>query len=113
MASLLDEYRRHAYDHGLFTAAGDADRINASYDRLRGAFLALAGAGQRRELFRLYDDASLSVQGWAATHTLEIDEARALAKLAEIEKSADPHASMDAEYTIREWKNGQLKFLPK
>jgi hypothetical protein len=110
MGGFLDEYRRHAADHGKFTSEGDADLTNAAYDNLEAAFLALVRAGQRRELFRLYDDTELWVQAWAATHTLEIDEARALGKLVELENSGIPHVSTDARYTIQEWKNGNLRF---
>jgi hypothetical protein len=112
MASLLDEYRRYAIDHGVFTAEGDANGINKSYDQLRRVFISLVDEGKGNELFRLYDDVDPSVQCWAAAHTLEIDEARALVKLEQIQKSGDPHVSMDAEYTIQEWKNGSLRFLP-
>jgi hypothetical protein len=62
--------------------------------------------------FRFYDDVDPSVQCWPAAHTLEIDEARAWAKLEQLEKSGNPHVSMDAKYTIQEWKNGELRFLP-
>ena len=47
-----------------------------------------------------------------AAHTLEVDEPRALAKIAELERSDNPHISMDAEYLRREWESGALKFFP-
>jgi hypothetical protein len=112
MTSLLDEYRQHAADHGVHSLEGDADASNAAYDRLQNVFVSLAREGKRNELFRLYDDVDPSVQCWAASHTLEIDEARALAKLGQLEKSGIPLVSMVAEYTIKEWKNGELRFLP-
>lgn len=113
MTSTLDEYRRYAADHGAHSMEGDADATNAAHDRLQEAFLSLARGGKRRELFKLYDDPDLAVQCWAAAHTLEVDEARALAKLAEIEKAKESFSSMDAEYTIKEWKLGVLHFLPQ
>ena len=113
MSSLLDDYRRHAADHGAYMIEGEADSSNESYDRLQEVFIALVRKGRRDELFRLYDDVDSSVQCWAAAHTLEVDETRALAKLAHLEKSGVPHVGMDAEYTIKEWKNGVLRFLPR
>ena len=112
MISLLDEYRRHAAEHGVGISEGDADASNASYDRLHDAFISLAREGKRNDLFRLYSDVDPSVQCWAAAHTLEVDETRALAKLEQLENSENPHVSMDAKYTIQEWKNGALTFLP-
>jgi len=112
MTSSLDQYRRHAFDHGFHTAECNADAGSESYDHLQEAFATLVRDGRRNELFGLYDDADPSVQCWAAAHTLEVDEARALAKLEQLEKSEVPHVSMDAEYTIKEWKSGELRFLP-
>ena len=112
MTLWLDEYRRHAANHGVHTMEGDAAKSNESYFRLQDAFIALVGEGKRNELFRLYDDVDPCVQVWAAAHTLEIDESRALAKLEQLEKSGIPHASFDAKYTIQEWTSGNLKFLP-
>lgn len=112
MPSTLDEYRRHAADHGAHMVECDADATNASYDRLRDVFMSLAREGKRNELFALYNDMDLAVQGWAAVHTLEVDEARALAKLAELEASQQPEISSNAKYTIQEWKLGDLHFLP-
>ena len=74
MASLLDDYRRHAFDHGAHTLEGDADAINDSYDRVQRAFISLINEGKGGELFVLYDDSDPSVQCWAAAHTLEVDE---------------------------------------
>jgi hypothetical protein len=113
MTSILDEYRRHAFDQGAYMAEGDADASNTSYDRLQHAFRSLVRDGKRHELFRLYDDPEPWVQGWAAVHTLEIDETRALAKLEQLENAGIPHISTDAKYTIQEWKSGALRFLPQ
>jgi hypothetical protein len=51
MTSLFDEYRRHAFDHGVHTMEGDADAINESYDRLQRAFILLGKEGEGDELF--------------------------------------------------------------
>jgi hypothetical protein len=112
MTSLLDEYRRHAVDHGVFTAEGDANGINKSYDQLRRVFVSLVNEGKGNELFRFYDDVDPCVQCWAAAHTLEINESRALAKLGQLQNAGIPHVSTGAKYTIQEWKNGELRFLP-
>ena len=112
MTSLLDEYRRHAVDQGAFMTEGDGDASNASYDRLQDAFVSLAREGKRRQLFNLYDDDDPWVQSWAAAHTLEIDEARALTKLEQLVNLGIPLVSSCAKHAIEEWKSGELRFLP-
>ena len=112
MDALFDNYRRHAVDHGKHTLEGDADATNAAYDQLQDAFAAIVKAGQGQGLFRLYGDVDPWVQSWAATHTLEIDEVRALGKLRELENRGISHVSTSAKYTIQGWKNGELRFLP-
>jgi hypothetical protein len=112
MNTLLDAYQRHASDHGKHTLQGDAEATNAAYDHLRNTFVAIVKAGYGHELFRFYDETDPWVQLWAAAHTLEIDEARALAKLRERVNARIPHISTSAKYTIQGWKNGELRFLP-
>jgi hypothetical protein len=112
MEALLAEYRRHASDHGAFSAQFDADGCNAAYEQLNEAFHALIQARRRRELFSLYDDSDPSVQCWAATHTLEVDEARALDKLKQIEAVDIPLISAGVKHIVREWKSGALRYFP-
>jgi hypothetical protein len=112
MEQLLTAYRQHAVDHGTNTLEGDAEATNAAYDHLQEVFLAIVEAGKGAELFQFYDDSDPWVQSWAASHTLEIDEAQALAKLWELERAGIPHVSTSAKYTIQGWKNGELRFLP-
>lgn len=106
----LDEYRRHAAQHGSHTAAGGADAINKSCDGLHQVLALLTRSGKRHELLSLFDDPDPAVQCWAAAHTLEFDEERALAKLADLARLEMPHVSVDAEHTIKEWESGQLRF---
>ena len=113
MNSLLGEYRRHACDQGASMLEGEGDASNEAYDRLQDAFMSLIRAGRRDELFELYNDFDPWVQSWAAAHTLEIDEARALAKLEHLQNSENPHVSSCAKIAIEEWKNGALRFSPE
>lgn len=111
MTSLLQQYKVYAADHGTHTEEGDSDATNASYYLLQKTFLELIKVGKGRELVALYDDPNPWVQSWAASHSLEIDEASALRKLAEIEAADIPLVSTSAKYTIRGWKAGQLRFV--
>ena len=111
MDPLVDEFRRHAIDYGLFTAQGDTDGIDKSNRTQQRLFLILVNQGKGSELLDLYNDVDPWVQLAAAAHTLEIDEARASAKLEALEKAGSPHISTDAKYTLEGWKNGTLRFL--
>jgi hypothetical protein len=107
MSVLLDEYRRHAVEHGRQTIEGDVDATNLAYDHLQEAFNAIMRMGGGHHIFRFYDDADLWVQAWAAAHTLRIDHDRALRKLRELESAKIPHVTTDAKYIIQDWKIGK------
>ncbi|HEY4308385.1 MAG TPA: DUF2019 domain-containing protein [Pirellulales bacterium] len=111
MDDLLDDYCRHAANHGASLATGDAESSNVSYDRLHETLIELARVRRRNDLFGLYNFPDPHVQCWAAAHTLEVDPARALRKLADVVKLNIPILSRDAELTIEEWKAGNLRFL--
>jgi hypothetical protein len=113
MAVSLDDYRRYAVDHGKYTLQGDAEATNRGYDSLKRAFLELVDQGKARDLFRFYDDADPWVQAWAAAHTLEIHEARAIVKLHELVDAGIPHVSTDAKYTLQEWNAWRLAILAR
>src|SRR6516162_7673398 len=112
MDELLDDYRRHAAEHGQHTVEGNADAANAAHDRLQRTFVAIMSAGKGTELFLLYDETNCWVQLWAAAHTLELNESKALAMLSALQQAGIPGISTTAKYTIQEWKGGKLKFLP-
>jgi hypothetical protein len=110
MSTLLDEYRGVASDHGKHTQQGDHKKANVAHDRLGEILKSFVAAEEDQQLFSLYEDSDQWVQAWAAAHTLEIDEARAIAKLEELQMAEIPLVSMGAKYTIQEWKSGDLKF---
>ena len=55
----------------------------------------------------------LAFKTWAAAHTLELDEPRALEKLRQLESADIPHISFSAEYVIKGWESDDLRFLPE
>jgi hypothetical protein len=70
----------------------------------------MIAAKMDRSLFEFFSDIDPRVQLWAATHTLEIAEPDALAKLTMLVESRKPLVSMTARYTIEAWKRGDLSF---
>jgi Domain of unknown function (DUF2019) len=109
---LLEEYRRYASEHGKHIKEADPDRSNVAHDNLHKTFLSLIAAGRGQDLILLFDDPDESVQLWAAAHSLEVDERKALEKLQAIADAAS-FVSLDAKYTIEEWRSGELRFLSR
>ena len=63
------------------------------------------------KILELLEDEDLWVQLWAASHSLEIDEVKALKKLTEIQEAGIPLVSSSAKYTIEAWNAGELRYL--
>lgn len=109
MADLTD-YRTAAHDHGRYSLSGESDLANKAYAKLQSAFLALVANGQDSTICDLYDDPDPWVQLWAATHTLEIAEDKAVEKIRALQAARKPVLSMNAKYTLLEWEKGKLSF---
>src|ERR1700748_3508654 len=107
----IEDYVRYAADHGKFTLDGDAEATNTAYDRLQHIFKEIVSNGEGNQLFRLYEHNDPWVQAWAASHTLELNESRAIAKLEQLKAADIPHISSGARYTLEGWKNDGLRFL--
>ena len=106
----IEEYKLSAELHGKYTSVGDSIKANKAYSQLAKNLRELVSAKTDRKLFSLYEEKNVSIQVWAAAHTLELDENRALQKLQEIVDKKIPHYSTDAYYTIKEWKLGNITF---
>ena len=111
--SLLEEYRKDAILHTECTENGRYRKGNNAHDRLQETFLKIVKSGCGNDLFSFYDDENTGVQAWAASHTLELDESRALEKLRQLESADIPHISFDAKYVIEGWESEDLRFLPE
>lgn len=108
--NLITRYRNAAIAHGEGTRSGDSVKTNRAYDELVVLLKKITETDNDELLFSLYDDDDITVQVWAAAHTLEVNEEKALTKLQIIMNAAIPLASMGARYTIQEWKSGELTF---
>ena len=111
MTSLIDEYRRLAIRYGHSIEQGDTEGMDTSTECSQKTFRAIVDAREGNALFLLFSDVSPWVQLQAASHCLELDSARASAKLDELERAGIPHVSTDAKYTLEGWNSGELRFL--
>jgi len=108
--TLLQQYKNAAVAHGEGTCGGDSAKANQAHDSLTRLLGEISATGSDPELVALFDDENEWVQLWAATHTLEVDEPKAAAKLQAIADAGIPIASMTARYTLQEWQNGSISF---
>ena len=107
---LIKRYIETARRHGEGTRTGDYKKANRAYDALARLLQEITAASCDEDLFELYDDDEPWVQSWAAAHTLEIDEQRAVKKLQELMASGLAHVSIDEKYILQEWRSGALRF---
>ena len=113
MNNLLADYVAAAREHGQYSSSGQSDMANNAHERLQDTLLALIAEGRDSELLTLYDNPDAWVQLWAGTHTLELDEGKAIAKLESLKAARKPLVSMSAKYTLVAWQEGNLSFRNK
>ncbi len=111
MENLLQKYREAVVEHGECAYNGVRPGIIDAVGRKRDDLLQeMVAAGKDYRLLELYNDEDLWVQLSAATHTLEIAEDQAMAKLTELATTRYGRTRTTAKYTLQEWKAGNLKF---
>ncbi len=112
IAVLVKRYAESAAAHGRASETGDHKAANAAHDVLAGVYRELRrrGVDAQQALLPLLEDPELGVRGWAGAHALEFaptEGERALSRIAEIPKSL---VSFSAKMTLRQWREGKLRF---
>jgi hypothetical protein len=107
---LITKYEEAAIAHGNGTTSGDSNKTNKAYNTLNVTLREITSLGEDENLFTLYNNKNPWARLWAATHTLEVDEKRAIKKLQYISDEGIPIASISARYTLQEWEQGDLTF---
>jgi Zn-dependent M16 (insulinase) family peptidase len=110
---LLKDYITESNKQGEFTIKGDHKNGNKAAKKIQQILEKLVELHSDSKLLELLNDSNKWTQLWAATHTLEVNEAEALKKLEELKNENIPHISMSAKYTIMGWKEGNLKYRKK
>ena len=111
--TLLDavkKYKECSHAHGEASKQGDYKITNKNYYLLIEAYLIIKSYGEEGEklLIDLFNDENDSVRCWAATHSLEINESKAIKILKKL-KSGKGIIAFNAEMVLSEWKKGRLK----
>jgi len=112
LEELIDTYAKAAAEHGKATENGDyktgnkaADTVAVIYNELRSR-----GLDAQRSLLNLLHDENPGIRIWAAAHALEFSPSDGVPVLETMIKSEEGIIRFDAEMTLKEWRNGKLRF---
>lgn len=87
---------------------GNSKKANYYYDKNQNIVQYLREMKCLDALSVFYEHPNISVRSWAACFLLPLHEKKSLSVLKEI-ANMNIFGSLDAEMTIKEWKNGNLK----
>ena len=104
----LSLFEKYAIIRGNALNEGNSRIANKCYDKLRKITTYLKKEKQLSQLSTFYNHHNLHVRSVAAAYLLPIFEEKSIKVLKEIAK-LHVFGSFDAEMTIKEWKNGNLK----
>ena len=112
LVAVVQQYAEGAAAHGRATQVGDHKAANAAHEELASAYRELRrrGIDAQRALLPLLEHEDLGGQAWAGAHALEfapVEGERALTRIAEIPKSL---VSFSARMTLRQRREGKLRF---
>ncbi len=105
----LSKYRECAVEHGEQSIAGNSVAANKAHDQLLAILKSLCEINADGAIMSLLNDETPSVRLWAAAHSLEINEEKALTTLNKLSSAGVPIISMSARYTVQGWQNGELR----
>ena len=101
-------FEKSAAKHGEASFEGQARIANYNYDRMAKVVSFLKSQNSLAALSIFYSHPNIAVRSWAAAYLLPVYEKKSIKILKEIVK-LHVFGSLDAEMTIKEWKNGNLK----
>lgn len=111
LPELVNAYRDAAKHHGAATESGDHRTANKSADLVAAIYSELRRRGPeaQHQLVPLLADPELGVRLWAASHALEFAPAEGEAILTAL-SSEGRLVGLSAEMTLKEWREGRLRF---
>jgi hypothetical protein len=111
LKSLIDRYRDAARQHGEATERGTSGTANRSAETIAAIYAELRrrGPDAQLQLLQLLFDPSPGVVGWSGAHALEFAPSEGVAALTRL-ASLEGLVGLFAEITLKEWRNGRLRF---
>jgi hypothetical protein len=109
---LIESYRHEAALHGRATDSGDSNAANRAAGQLARVYAELQrlGGDARRSLLPLLHDEDSSIRLWAAAHALEFAPSEGETALESLAATAVGFVRTDATMTLKEWREGRLRF---
>lgn len=104
----LELFETAAIKQGEAISNGNSKIANHNYDKMATVIKFLRTHKSLHELSKFYTHNNISVRLWTAAYLLPVDEKKSLDILKEI-VNMKIRGSLDAEMTIQEWKNGNLR----
>jgi hypothetical protein len=106
---LIQEYEQAAAAHGRALAAGDHRSANRAHDKVANAYRELRRRAAAPQLLPLLRSEDENVRAWVAAHALEFAPEPGEPVLLGL--TARPGLlRVQAEYTLKAWREGTLKF---
>lgn len=111
VSELVSAYTQAAAAQGRAAVAGDYVAANQNYDILAAAYRELRERGHDSQcaLLPLLINDDIDVKAWAAAHALEFSPFEGQRVLEELAQKPGI-IGLEANMTLREWRNGKLKF---
>ena len=104
----LSLFEKAAIEQGEASKLGKNKTANRNYDKIKNVVMYLKNNESLNRLSVFYVHPNVSVRIWAASYLLPLYEKESIKVLKEIAKMKF-FGSLDAQMTIREWKNGNLR----
>mgnify|MGYP000837606930 CR=1 FL=1 len=104
----LELFEKYSISRGAAIDSGNSKLANRYYDKIRNLILFLREKKELSQLATFYYHPNAFVRLAAAVNLLPVFEKESLKIMKEVTKEKGI-VSLEAEMTIREWKNGNLK----
>lgn len=104
----LDLFEKYSISRGKALEVGNGKVANYNYDRIENVVKFLREEKELSKLSIFYNHPNAFVKLDAAAYLLPVFEKESLKAIKEIMK-VEGIVSLDAEMTIKEWKNGNLR----
>lgn len=105
---IVSNFENFCIQNDVAAQARNSKLANKYAKKIINCYLQLKELGKVNELYKLLKSENENVRLWAATHTLQTNEAEAKRVLEEL--AAEPGLNaFSAEMTLSEWEKGNLK----
>lgn len=112
ITELVKAYSDAAVDHGRASAVGDYMMANLRAKELISIYQELRARGREAQgaLLPILENHDANARLWAAVHALEFAPERSEPVLVQLASGPNGPSRLDAEWSLRQWREGTLRF---